>query len=114
MKIELQSIKNFLKCKESIIRIEISRYLLKKASGGMSKVIFNRLWLETDVLLSEEVDKLRDMFTDNLRDWEVTDQILRLIADRIKINSLIYPNNNIVPVEAIVNYVEQDLEEKLH
>lgn len=110
---KLKTIKGFLSCKESIIRIEISRYLLNQASSELSDGIFDRLWMETDVLLSEEINKLTGMLTDDVSDWETINQIGGLIADRTKINSLIYPDNNIIPVDEIVAYIKQDIEEKL-
>lgn len=110
---KIKSIKNFLDCKESIIRIEISRYLLSQSSDKMSDEIFNRLWLESDVLLSKEINKLTNMLTDEVSDWDTINQIVELIADRIKINSLIYPDSNIIPVDEIVPYIKQDIEEKI-
>lgn len=110
---KIKSIKNFLDCKESIIRIEISRYLLNQSSDKMSDEIFNRLWLESDVLLSKEINKLTNMLTDEVSDWDTINQIIELIADRIKINSLIYPDSNIIPVDEIVSYIKQDIEEKI-
>lgn len=110
---KIKSIKNFLDCKESIIRVEISRYLLSQSSDKMSDEIFNRLWLESDVLLSKEINKLTNMLTDEVSDWDTINQIIELIADRIKINSLIYPDSNIMPVDEIVSYIKQDIEEKI-
>lgn len=110
---KIKSIKNFLDCKESIIRIEISRYLLSQSSDKMSDEIFSRLWLESDVLLNKEINKLTSMLTDEVSDWDTINQIIELIADRIKINSLIYPDSNIIPVDEIVSYIKQDIEEKI-
>ena len=110
---KIKSIKNFLDFKESIIRIEISRYLLNRASSEMPCGIFHRLWIETDILLDKEFDKLTNMLTDDVSDWDNISQITELIADRIKVNSLIYPDNNIIPVDEIVSYIEQDIERKL-
>lgn len=110
---KLKYIKNFLNCKESIIRIEISRYLLNQASSEMPDGIFNRLWNESDVLLNKEINKLSKMLTDELSDWDIISQIIELIADKVKINSLIYPDNNIIPVDEIVSYIKQDIEDKL-
>lgn len=110
---KIQSIKNFLNCKESIIRIEVSRYLLNQASDKMSDEIFNRLWLESDTLLNKEISKLTDMLSDDVSDWDTISQIIGLIADKTKVNSLIYPDNNIIPVDEIMSYIKQDIEEKL-
>lgn len=110
---KIQSIKNFLNCKESIIRIEVSRYLLNQASDKMSDEIFNRLWLESDTLLNKEISKLTDMLSDDVSDWDTISQIIELIADKTKVNSLIYPDNNIIPVDEIMSYIKQDIEEKL-
>lgn len=110
---KLKSIKNFLDCKESIIRIEINRYLLNQASDKMPDEIFNRLWLESDVLLNKEIKRLGSMLTDDKSEWDTLNQTGELVADKVLIKSIIYPDSNNIPVDAIVDYIKQDIEEKL-
>ena len=109
----LKSIKGFLDCKESIIRIEISRYLLNQASDKMSEDISNRLWIETDILLDKEIKRLGSMLTDDKSGWDTRGQIAELVADEVLIKDIIYTDDNIIPVDEIAAYIEQDVVEKL-
>lgn len=110
---KIKSIKNFLGCKESIIRIEISRYLLNQTSGKMSDGTFSRLWLESDVLLNKEINKLAGILTDDVSEYETINQVAELVSDEVLIKSIIYPDDDNIPVDAIIDYIKQDIEEKL-
>ena len=110
---KLKSIKNFLDCKESIIRIEISRYLQNQTSGKMPDEIFNRLWIETDVMLNKEIDKLAGMLTDDISDYVIISQLVKLVADEVAIRDIIYPDSNNIPVDSIISHIKQDIKEKL-
>lgn len=110
---DLKSIKNFLVCKESIIRIEISRYLLNQESGKMPDGIFNRLWLESEVLLNKEIKQLGGMLSDDKSEWDTLNQAGELVADKVAIRDIIYPDGDNIPVDDIVSYIKQDIEEKL-
>lgn len=110
---KLKSIKGFLDCKESIIRIEVSRYLLNQASGKMTDEIFNQLWIESDIMLNKEINKLTNMLTDDVSDYDTIYQVIELIADKVAIKGVIYTDDNIIPVDEVVSYIKQDIEEKL-
>lgn len=110
---KLKSIKNFIDCKESIIRIEISRYLLNQSSDKMPDEIFNRLWLESDVLLNKEIKRLGSMLSDDKSEWDTLNQAGELVADKVLIKNIIYPDDDNISVDDIVSYIKQDIEEKL-
>lgn len=110
---KLKSIKNFLDCRESIIRVEISRCLLNQSNEGITDVIFNRLWTETDAALNKEINKLAGLLTDDLSDWDIICQLVELVADEVTIKDIIYTDSYIIPVDEIVSYIKQDIEEKL-
>lgn len=110
---KLKSIKNFIDCKESIIRIEISRYLLNQSSDKTPDEIFNRLWLEADVLLNKEIKQLGSMLSDDKSEWDTLNQAGELVADKVLIKSIIYPDDDSISVDDIVSYIKQDIEEKL-
>lgn len=112
MRIELKSIENFLDCKESIIRIEINRCLLNQSNEGIADVIFNRLWIETDILLNKEINKLVDMLVDDKCDYDVHNQIAEFVADEATIKDIIRSDVDIIPVDEIVSYIKQDIIEK--
>lgn len=110
---KLKSIKKFLNCKESIIRIEIGRYLLNQASGEMPDGIFDRLWLDSDILLNKEIKQLGSMLTDDKSEWDTLNQAAELVADKVLVKSIIYPDGDNIPVDAITDYIKQDIKEKL-
>lgn len=110
---KLKSIKKFLDCKESIIRIEISRYLLSQVSGRMPEGISDRLWIETDILLSKEIKRLGRMLSDDKSEYDTLSQARELVADDITIKDIISTDNGIIPVDGIISYIKQDVVEKL-
>lgn len=110
---KLKSIKEFLDCRRSIIRIEIGRFLLNQSSEKIADDIFNRLWIESDVMLNKEINKLKELLTDDVSDWEIIDQVTELVTDKVTIKSIICPDEDIIPVDEIADYIKQDIEEKL-
>lgn len=110
---KLKSIKDFLDCRESIIRIEISRCLLNQSSAEMSDEKFNRLWLESDVLLNKEIKRLGGMLSDDKGEWDTLNQAGELVADEVLIKNIIYPDEDNISVDDVVSYIKQDIEEKL-
>ncbi len=110
---KIKSIKNFLDCKESIIRVEIVRYLLNQESGKMADDVFSKLWIETDIALSKEINKLKDMLTDDLSDYETLNQLTELITDKVTIKDIIQPDDDLIPVDEISAYIKQDIYERL-
>lgn len=110
---KLKSIKKFLDCKESIIRMEIIRYLLNRAGAKLPDEIFNRSWVESDILLGKEIKKLANLLTDDVSDYEIIAQVIEQIADRETVNTMVCTSDDIAPVDGIINYIKQDIEEKL-
>nr|DAU58942.1 MAG TPA: hypothetical protein [Caudoviricetes sp.] len=108
---KIKYIKNFLNCKENIIQIEISRYLLNRTSGKIPDEIFNRLWLESDVMLNKEINKLTNMLSDDVSDYETLDQLIKLVADEVTIKDIACPDD-MIPVDEIVAYIKQDIVKK--
>lgn len=108
MKLEL--VKDFIDCRNAIIRLEISRYLLNQAEDLLASSTFDTLWVETDALLVREVNRLANMFTIDKSTHADLNQLAELIADRAAIKDI---NVDMIPVDEIVNYIEQDIEEKL-
>ncbi len=105
---KLKSIKSFLNCKESIIRVEVVRYMLNQERGKMSDVIFCRLWIESDIMLNKEINKLKDMLTDDLSDYETCSQLTKIIADKAAIKNIVYPDENALPVNEIADYPDEN------
>lgn len=110
---KLKTIKNFIDCKENIIHIEISRYLLNQESSKMTDDVSNRLWIESDIMLSKEINKLASMLSDDVSDYETISYIIELVANEALIKDIICTDNDIIPVDEIVAYIKQDIEEKL-
>ncbi len=108
---KIKSIKDFLDCRESIIRIEVCRFLLNQSSEKIADAIFDRQWIESDIMLNKEINKLKDMLTDDLSDYETCSQLIKIIADKAAIKNIVYPDENTIPVNEISDYIKQDIYE---